>query len=175
MENSTHSMVCTRTMSERTWIGDGREGREVESCGLERGREQRGRGVSADFGATGLEILDALVFSIIVSTIVLQPSYKFRQAFTFCTSTYFQLNLFCFPSLDSRIAFIQLPQLDSTQLGGIHCNCSRCVENRAVFTFICLVQSNTGVGHLHLYPFAIAVVDSQLIYQSSDTAFSLCV
>ena len=50
----------------------------------------------------------ALVFSIVVNTIVLHSSSQFRQAFTFCTNTHFQLNLSCFPCLDSQIACLPI-------------------------------------------------------------------
>ena len=117
----------------------------------------------------------------------LQSSSQFRQAFTFCTNTYFQLNLSCFPSLDSRMAFLQSPQFDLFFLDSIRCNCwwfskpqlcgsrQRRGGTGAVCTCIRLVQSNTGVGNLHTHPLAIAVVGTKLISQSSGTAFSLCV
>ena len=117
----------------------------------------------------------------------LQSSSQFRQALTFCTNTYLQLNLSCFPGLDSRIAFLQSPQFNLLFFGYIRCNCwwfstaqlfgSR--QRRGGIGAVCIcirfVQSNTGVGNLHAHLLAIAVVDTKLISQSSDTAFSLCV
>ena len=59
----------------------------------------------------GLALCTASVLTIIVNTIVLQSSYQLRQAFT-CRTKCSRLNHCCFPRLDSRIAFLQLPQFD---------------------------------------------------------------
>ena len=83
--------------------------------------------------------------------------------------------------LDSHIAFLQSPQVELFHLGGIRCKCSgistrqRCGGTCAVYTCICLVQSNTGVGILHAHLSQSRLSTLNLSLQSHDTAFSLCV
>ena len=117
------------------------------------------------------DLFVALLFDIIIKTSTLQPRYSFQHAFTHCIKC-FQLDVSCFPGFDSHIAIFPAPQIRLFHLSGTCWRCSRCMRNRAVSTFIQLVQSSTGVVNLHAHPRATTVVATPLALNSSVTAFS---
>ena len=129
-------------------------------------------------GAIAQALFVALVFSIIVNTIVLQSSSQFSAGI----HVLHQVLQAALASQDLLLkSHFSTPQFDLFYLGGIRCNCSwfstpqLCGSRRrrggtgVVCTCICLVSSNTGVGNLHVHPLTIELVDTQLISWCCDT------
>ena len=152
----------------------------VTLCPSPQRRCSRACGATREEASVQDDLFIALVFGVIVSTDVLQPSYQFRQAFTCCTMC-FKLNGSCFPGLNSYIAFSpsatsrtvsswrHLLQMfaafhASTVWWNLRCPPFAFASSRATLVWaICSA-----------HPLAIAVVATQLVPKSSGTAFSLC-
>ena len=61
---------------------------------------------------------------------------NFDKHSRFAQTSASRLNDSCFPGLDSHIAFHPLLRFDLFQLGGIHCNCSKCGRPRYLHLYL---------------------------------------
>mmetsp|Transcript_1783 Transcript_1783/g.4904 ORF Transcript_1783/g.4904 Transcript_1783/m.4904 type:complete len:214 (-) Transcript_1783:618-1259(-) len=124
-----------------------------------------------------------LVDGILVRTGVLQPRNSSQQALA-CRTKCFNLNVpgsnRCLEELDSHVAFLKAPQGRLFHLRGGRRKCSQFTTRQLgggtcnVCASISLIKCSTGVGHLRTHPLTNASGGTQLVLQSHDTGFSLC-